>query len=126
MLLELKLAVRALLRSLGFASAAVLTLALGIGATVAIFSLVDAVLLRALPYKEPARIARIYAEAPLQHLERHHASTTEFFELRRDLRSWTAIDAWRAGGANLSAAGTPLQSRCCSARSRRSLVSSPR
>ena len=59
MLVDLKYAFRQLRKSPGFATTAVLTLALGIGATTAIFTLVDAVLLKSLPVKDPAGLWRI-------------------------------------------------------------------
>ena len=59
MLADLRFALRQLLKSPGFAAVAILTLALGIGANTAIFSVTYAVLFRALPYKDPARIVAI-------------------------------------------------------------------
>lgn len=109
---EVRLAVRSLARSRGFALAAIACLGLGIGATTAIFSVVHAVLLRPLAYKNPDGLARIYTEFPKfpnGGLRRFWTSGPEFLELRRDLRSWQSIDAWRLGGVNLSGSNEPLR-----------------
>ena len=60
MIQEMKHAVRVLWRTPGFTVVAVLTLALGIGASTAVFSVVEGVLLRSLPYPEPDRIVRVF------------------------------------------------------------------
>src|SRR5262245_11127442 len=59
-LVDLRFAARALRRSPWFTSLAVLTLAVGIGAATAVYSLVDAVLVRPLPFKEPSRVVEIW------------------------------------------------------------------
>ncbi|HTR03941.1 MAG TPA: ABC transporter permease, partial [Thermoanaerobaculia bacterium] len=61
---EIRHGFRALAKSPGFAAVAILTLALGIGSSTAIFSVVDAVLLRALPYPQPERIVRVWEQSP--------------------------------------------------------------
>jgi putative ABC transport system permease protein len=111
MLSDLKLAVRSLLKTPGFTLLAVLTLAVGIGSTTAIFSLVDAVLLRPLPYSQPDRLARIYTEIPTPGgvLPRFRAATDEFSYLRREAKSWASLDAWRDGPANVVTAAEPLR-----------------
>jgi hypothetical protein len=80
-----------------------LTLAIGIGATTAMFSLVNAVLLRPLPFAEPAGLARIYTEiqTPDGAQPRFRAATNEFLALRRDSQSWASLDAWSASAANV-------------------------
>ena len=96
----------------GFTAAAVICLMLGIGATTAIFSVVNAVLLRPLPYAKPAELVRVYTEFPLfpnGGLHRFWTSAPEFLDLRRDTRSWQSLEAWVIGGANLAGEEQPVR-----------------
>lgn len=105
-------AVRMFLKNPGFAAAAILCLTLGIGATTGIFSVVDAVLLRPLGYKQPERLVRIYTEFPTfpnGGLRRFWASAPEFLDLRRDLKSWDSIDAWANTGSNIAGISQPAR-----------------
>jgi putative ABC transport system permease protein len=96
-----------LLRNPGFTAAAAVCLALGIGATTAIFSVVNAVVLKPLPYRDSAKLVRLYSEFPEFHggkgLGKFWISGPEFKELRRDLRSFDSLDAWSLQGVNLGA-----------------------
>jgi putative ABC transport system permease protein len=110
MLADLRYALRSLRNSPSFTLVTVLTLALGIGATVAIFSLVDAALLRPLPYAQPDRLARLYMEAPsTPNLRRFRAATTEYFQLQNALESWQSLDAWQTAGVNFAGGGEPTR-----------------
>ncbi len=109
MLSDLKYAARSLLRTPSFTAVAVFTLALGIGATVAIFSMVNGVLLRPLPYWQPERLARIYTEIPILGLRRFGVSKTEYLEIRREAKSWQSIDGWLTAGANITAGTGPMR-----------------
>ncbi len=94
---NVKYGLRMLARNPGFTMAAVACLALGIGATTAIFSVVNAVILRPLPYAQSPRLVRIFTEFPtFQNGGLHHfwVSPPEYLELKRETKSW---DAWRVG-----------------------------
>ena len=111
---DLKFAIRQLAKTPGFTVIAVLTLALGVGATTAIFSVVNAVLLRPLPYAEPDRLLRIYTEFPgfpNGGLRRFAASPPEYLDLRRETKSWETLDAWTSFGVNVAGDDQPARAR---------------
>jgi len=97
-------ALRALLNKRGFLAVAVITLALGIGANTAIFSVVNAVLLRPLPYREPAKLVRVYSEFPTMDLRKFWISEPEFLDIKNESKSWESIGAWSMGGVNVGTA----------------------
>ena len=106
---DFRYAVRMLLASPGFTLAAVLCVALGIGATTAIFSVVNSVILRPLPYPTPEQLVRLYTEFPTfpkGGLKRFWTSPPEYYDLKRDLRSWQSLEAWSTTGANLAGGGS--------------------
>ena len=78
---DVRLAVRGLRQRPGFAAVAIVTIALGIGVNSAIFSIVDAVLLRPLPYRDAARLVRIWSANP-RGIPRNNVSPADFADLR--------------------------------------------
>ena len=109
---DLRYAARMLVKTPGFTAAAVICLALGIGATSAIFSVVHAVLLRPLGYRDPGRLVRLYTEFPKfpnGGLRRFWTSPPEYDELKRELTSWESLDAWAISGVNLAGAAQPIR-----------------
>jgi putative ABC transport system permease protein len=112
LMMDLRHAVRMLVKSPGFTLAAVLCLTLGIGATTAIFSVVNAVLLRPLGYRNPEQLVRVYTEFPAfpnGGLRRFWTSPPEFLDLRRDTQSWKSLDAWANAGANIAGVSQPAR-----------------
>jgi predicted permease len=109
---DVRFSIRMLVKNPGFTIAAVLCLMLGIGATTGIFSVVNAVLLRPLPYAHPDQLIRVYTEFPNfpnGGLRRFWASGPEFLELRRDAKSFASLDAWIASGANIAGNEQPVR-----------------
>jgi predicted permease len=98
---ELRLALRSLMRRPGFTAIATLTLGLGIGATVAIFGVVNAVVLQPLPFPDSDRIVELRHHAPGIDLPEltNSPGTLEFYRDRA--RSWDLLVAIGGGGANL-------------------------
>lgn len=94
---DARFTLRGMRRTPGFSLIVLATLAIGIGASVSIFSVVNGVLLKALPFPEPDRLVRI------EHLSPSTASEPEFVDYRRDLTSITQVSAYRAGTATLAA-----------------------
>ena len=100
-------AVRTLRKSPGFTIVAALTLALGIGANTAIFSVVDAVILRPLPYPEPARLVELWGNVKRAKVERRGASYPDYVDWRDQSRSFEAMAAFDSGTATLTGDAEP-------------------
>jgi len=112
---------RTLRRTPVFTAIALLTLALGIGANTAIFSIVNGVILRPLDYPKPAQLMFVTTEFPELGLTRNPLSVQEYLEFRQINQSFAAVGAYRTtGGAyttgevNLTAGGRPLRVRSIS------------
>ena len=117
---DLKYALRMLKRNPAFTAVAILTLAVGIGANSAIFSVVNSVLLRPLPYRNPDQLVRVYSEFPGMQLKNFWLSPPELLDIQHDAKSWEAIGAWAPGGQNVGTESEPL--RVTSAGITRSLI----
>jgi predicted permease len=115
LLQDLRYAGRLLARSPGFTLLIVLTLALGIGANVAIFSVVDGVLLTPLPYREPDKLMAIYSEFPGLNLRKFVVSAPEYLELRRWSTSFDDIGAYAVGAVNIQTRDQPVRARTAAA-----------
>src|SRR5688572_33462107 len=96
-------AARALARRPGFSAAAIALLAVGIGANVAIFSLVQAVLLRPLPYVEPDRLVALSSEG--RERAQQPFSIPDFVDLGEGNRTLAGLAAYGSWGANLTGSG---------------------
>jgi predicted permease len=107
LLRDVRQAARNLMRTPGFALITILTLALGIGANTAIFSVVNAVILRPLGYPEPDRLIYISSQFPQMGFDQFWMSPPEFLEFQERTRAFSAVGAFASGQANLTAADRP-------------------
>ena len=105
---DFRYALRMLKRSPGFTAVAVLTLALGIGANSAIFSVVDAILLRPLPYPEPERLVRIWESSAKYDSPRNVVNPLNFLDWRDHSQSFESMAAISGAMTNLSFHGQPV------------------
>jgi len=106
MLADLKLAGRQAIKSPGFVLVAVLTLALGIGACTAIFSVVNGVLLRPLDYPEPERLM-VMRESQLPAYPEFSVSPPDYLDWTRQLKSFENLAAFTGAPLNLTGEGEP-------------------
>lgn len=104
LLQDLRLTLRGLARTPGFTAVVLLTLALGIGANAAIFSVVNGVLLSPLPFPDPDRIVDIRHEQPYGNV-----SEPEFNDYRRDMRSIERLAAYTGTEVNLAGDDEPVR-----------------
>ncbi len=105
MVQDLRYGLRTLAKSPGFAAVAVLTLALGIGANTALFSVINGVLLNPLPYPQPDRLVALYLRTPDS--PRWSIAYPNFLDWVRDNRSFSALAAYRGDTFNLTGVGEP-------------------
>ena len=104
---DLRYGVRVLGKNKGFAAVAAITLALGIGANTAIFSVVDAAILRPLPYPRPHRLAILWGNVKRVRIERRGASYPDYLDWRGQTRSFETMAAFGASKFALTGIDTP-------------------
>jgi len=104
---DLRYGMRSLARRAGFTCATVLTLALGIGATTAIFSVVYGVLLKPLPYPNADELVRIRHVAAAFNNNDMTTASTQYLTYRDENRTFAAIGGWQEGGVTLTGGAEP-------------------
>ena len=111
LLQDLSYALRTLRRSPSFTIVAILTLAIGIGANTAIFSFVDGVLLKPLPYANADRIVRVLEKPPGAPDARNGISTLNFLDWQRQNTVFEYMAARTGGSVTLTGVANPIQFR---------------
>ncbi|HET6199793.1 MAG TPA: ABC transporter permease [Candidatus Acidoferrales bacterium] len=104
---DLRFGIRTLAKNPGFAIVAILTLALGIGASTAIFSVVDAVLLRPLPYPNPQRIVTVWEQEA--HGHRAHLADPNFLDFRSQNNTLAGLATFSSGPDSVSGGSEPVR-----------------
>lgn len=106
---DLRFAMRQIRKSPGFTSLAVITLAIGIGMNTAIFSLIQDLFLRGLPFFEPKRVVRIYGESKERDLKQMPTSVPKFWHYRDGQTVFSSIAADWGNGFIMTGSGEPIQ-----------------
>jgi putative ABC transport system permease protein len=104
---DLKYGCRALVKNPGFTVVAVVVLALGVGANTAIFSVVNAVLLRPLPYPGAERIVAFAGVNPSKGITQSNMSAPDFRDWRAEQKSFEGLAMYTAGSANMTGGDEP-------------------
>jgi len=106
---DVRYSLRQLARNPGFAAAAVVTLAVGIGANSAVFSVVNGVLLEPLPYEAPEELVTVSTAFPTMGFDQFWMSPPEYFELSEWNESFQSMGAYRVGAASIETLDRPLR-----------------
>jgi predicted permease len=107
MLSSLRFAARSLIHSPGFTLLAIITLGLGIGANTAMFSLINSILLKPLPYPQSEQLQRLDRVTPQNPQGR--VSAADYLDLRREMEGYGDIGAYALGDTSLSEPGQPAE-----------------
>ena len=104
---DVRLAFRGLARDRAFTAAALLTFALCLGANVALFAVVNAVLVRPLPYPHPEELVTVYNQYPKAGVDRAGASVPHYIERRAGVAAFAEAAAYKDGGVTIGESGSP-------------------
>ena len=104
---DIRYGLRSLLKRRGATAIALVTLALGIGVNTAIFSAVDSILLRPMPFKDPDRLVSVWEQTPALGIQQNQAAPANFFDLRDQNQSFEALGAYGPLDINLTGGGDP-------------------
>ena len=102
---DIRFGLRVLAKNPGFTAIAILTLALGIGANTALFSVVNGVLLNPLPFPNPDQLVAVYASSPTS--EQNSISYPNFLDWQKENHSFASLGAFRSDDYNMVGAGEP-------------------
>jgi len=114
LLQDVRYSIRMLRKNPGFTLVAMIALALGIGANSAIFSVVNAILLRPLPFKDPAGLVRIWGKFDKSGIPKNWISEPELLDLKEQSQSFEDLAAYETSGANLTGTGDPVRVKMAS------------
>jgi predicted permease len=106
---DVRFGVRTLLRRPAFTVTAVLTLGVGMGATTAMFSLIDNVLLKPLPFHEPDQLTMVWEARPRFNQPRIEASPLNYLDWQQQVQAFESLAAYVNGFVNLTGAGAPAR-----------------
>jgi predicted permease len=106
---QIKHVLRRLMRSPVFSAVTLITLALGIGANTAIFSIVSSVLLKPLPYREPDGLVSIWETAPGLGIKELNASPSTYFTFREEGQTFEDVGLWRGDSVSVTGIAEPEQ-----------------
>jgi hypothetical protein len=104
---DVQYACRGFLKAPGFTVAAILSLAIGIGANASVFSVVDALLLHALPYQAADRLVILWNRSPGLNITQDWSSTAQHFDIRAVQRGFEDVAIAIGGVENLTGDGEP-------------------
>ncbi len=107
MLQELKFAIRALLKTPGFTAVALITVALAIAANTAVFSLVNALLIKPLPFKDPQKLVLLFEKFSAMGLDQIPVSVPEYLDYEKQLTSYEGVGAFTYSNFNLTGGDMP-------------------